>query len=158
MSVPLVVYVSFASLGAGLLSGSGGLPFVFGGILAWWLISPIAIGLGWVPSAEALSVRDWAGHELWSNQVLYSEMLRPLGIGVLIGGAFAGVVASFPALRSAIKSLSQAAKSGGQGGNEELSSRVLYMGMIGSVIILFFAAMTSSPDISIGQGLSLIHI
>ncbi|MBV71228.1 MAG: hypothetical protein CMH52_07740 [Myxococcales bacterium] len=158
MSVPLIVYVSFASLGAGLLSGSGGLPFVFGGVLAWWLISPIAIGLGWVPSQAALPATDWVGHAAWSNQVLYGEMLRPLGIGVLIGGAFAGVVASFPALKSAIKSLSQAAKAGGQGGSEELSSRVLYAGMIGSVIILFFAAMTSSPDITVGQGIGIAFV
>ena len=44
--LPLVIYISFASLGAGLLSGAGGLPFVLGGVLAWWVISPIAVILG----------------------------------------------------------------------------------------------------------------
>ena len=88
---PLIVYVSFASLGAGLLSGRGGLPFVLGGILAWWIISPIAVSMGWIPSAENLGQVDWAGYDAWAESTLYGTMLRPLGIGVLIGGALAGV-------------------------------------------------------------------
>ena len=82
-------------------------------------------------------------------------MLRPLGIGVLIGGALAGVVASFPALSSAIKSLSQAAKVGVRGGSEELSSTVLYAGIIGAVAVLFLAAITSSDTISIPQAIGI---
>ena len=47
---PLVLGISFASIGAGLLAGSGGLPFVAGAILAWWIISPLAFQLGFLPS------------------------------------------------------------------------------------------------------------
>jgi uncharacterized oligopeptide transporter (OPT) family protein len=45
--ISLSVAISFASLGAGLLSGRGGLPFVFGGMLAWWLIAPVAVMGAW---------------------------------------------------------------------------------------------------------------
>ena len=82
-------------------------------------------------------------------------MLRPLGIGVLIGGALAGVVASFPALKSAIKSLSQAAKLGTASSSEELSSTVLYSGIAGAVVILFLAAITSSDAISFTQAIGI---
>ena len=153
--LPLIIYVSFASLGAGSLSGKGGLPFVLGGILAWWIISPIAVSTGWIPSAEFLGQSDWVGYDAWAEGALYGSMLRPLGIGVLIGGALAGVVASFPALKSAIKSLSQAAKLGAAGGSEELSSKVLYSGIIGAIIVLFLAAITSSEDITISQAFGI---
>ena len=155
---PVALYVSFASLGAGMLSGEGGLPFVFGGILAWWIISPIAVNMGWVPPAETFQATDWADYDTWAEGVLYGQMLRPLGIGVLIGGALAGVVASFPALRSAIKSLSQAAKLGQSSGAEEMSSTVLYAGILGSVVVLYLAAITSSGAISHLQaiGISLV--
>ena len=47
------VYVSFASLGAGMLSGEGGLPL----FLRFSLVDhrPIAVNMGWVPPAETLS-------------------------------------------------------------------------------------------------------
>ena len=153
--LPLIIYISFASLGAGLLSGSGGLPFVLGGVLAWWVISPIAVSAGWIPTLEHLHATDWSGYDDWASGALYGTMLRPLGIGVLIGGALAGVVASFPALSSAIKSLSQAAKMGGSGGSEELSSTVLYAGIVGAIVVLFLAAITSSDAISIAQAIGI---
>ena len=46
---PIAVGISFASIGAGLLSGKGGLPFVAGGVLAWWVIAPVAAFMGWMP-------------------------------------------------------------------------------------------------------------
>jgi putative OPT family oligopeptide transporter len=133
--IPFIVALSFANFGAGLLSGKGGLPFALGGVLAWWVISPIAVGQGWVSG-------DPAHSGLVMDQV-YGSMLRPLGIGMLIGGAIAGVVLSFPALKSAIQSLSAASKmKGGSGGSDELGSRALYTGLVAAVIVLFIAAMS----------------
>ncbi len=154
--IPIALYVSFASLGAGLLSGKGGLPFVLGGVLAWWVISPVAMLNGWVPTPEALGFTEApAAYEGWSMGVIYGEMLRPLGIGILVGGALAGVAASFPALRSALKSLSQATKAGVSGGSEELSTKVLYSGIGAAVVILFSAAMLSSGDITVIQAFGI---
>ncbi|MEM9195882.1 MAG: OPT/YSL family transporter [Myxococcota bacterium] len=80
--IPIAIGVSFASLGAGLLSGKGGLPFVFGGMLAWWIIAPVAVSLGWVPSPADMGIEgEVAGYESWATwSALYAEMLRPLGI------------------------------------------------------------------------------
>lgn len=154
---PLAIYVSFASVGAGLLSGKGGLPFVLGGVLAWWVISPSVVLTEWVPTAAALGFTDTpGGYDGWSAGTVYGEMLRPMGIGVLVGGALAGVFASLPALKSALKSLSQAAKAGATGGgSDEMSPKVLYAGIAGAVVILFSAAMLSSGSISIGQGIGI---
>jgi uncharacterized oligopeptide transporter (OPT) family protein len=123
--------LSVMNIGAGLLSGRGGLPFVFGGVLAWWIIAPAAVASGWTTAG----VTD--GGAIWKQ--LYFEMLRPTGIGILIGGALAGVVTAFPAIRAAIKTLSTATKLGA-GGAEELSAKTLAFGLGGAVLLLFAAA------------------
>lgn len=151
--VPLTVGVSFASLGAGLLSGRGGLPFVLGGMLAWWVIAPATVIMGWAPTPEdmhfAASPEGYDSFVQWP--VAYSEMLRPLGIGVLIGGALSGVVASAPAILAALRSLSAASKAGA--GSDEMSSKILYGGIAAAFVILFLAAILSDPDIAMGQAL-----
>ena len=103
-----VLYLSLMNFAAGLLSGKGGLPFFAGGILSWWIISPAAVQLDWIPAT--IGADDMPGY-------IYSKMLRPLGIGTLIGGALMGVVVAFPAIRSAIRSLAMAAKTAGAGGS-----------------------------------------
>jgi putative OPT family oligopeptide transporter len=135
--------LSMANIGAGMLAGKGGLPFALGGVMAWWLIGPFAVSQGWAP-AEA------SGEALVG--AVYGSMLRPTGIGILIGGALAGVVAAFPAIKGAISSLSAAAKLARQGGqkSEELSPRVLVVGLIASVLMLFAVTMLASAD-STGQ-------
>ncbi len=130
---PVVLGISFANLGAGLLSGKGGLPFAAGGVLSWWVLSPLATNLDWIP----------AGEEAWKQQTFYLSMLRPLGIGLLIGGALAGALKGFPALKGALQSLSAAAKARRPGGedSEELSARVLYSGLGAALLILGIAAL-----------------
>lgn len=120
--------LSMANVGAGLLSGRGGLPFALGGVFAWWIVGPIVVQLGWAPPV--------GGDELVG--AVYGTMLRPTGIGILIGGALAGVIAAFPAIRGAFQSLSAASKLARQGGGqaEELSPRVLATG-----VVLAFAAL-----------------
>jgi uncharacterized oligopeptide transporter (OPT) family protein len=95
------------------------------------VIGPFVVGQGWAPDAEGDALVG----------AVYGSMLRPVGIGVLIGGAIAGVVAAFPALKGAIKSLSSAAKLAKQGGPaEELSPTVLVVGLVGSFVALFLVA------------------
>ena len=151
------MYVSFASLGAGLLTGKSGLPFALGGILAWWVIAPTAVLSGWVPTPSALGF-DAApeGYDGWTSGMTLVHMLRPLGIGVLIGGALAGVVASFPTFKSALQSLARASRSGAS--SDELNPKVLYAGIVAAVAVLFLAAQLSSPDITMAQsiGISLV--
>ncbi len=132
------ISLSMANIGAGLLSGRGGLAFAVGGALAWWVIAPYAAGAGWIEG-------DPGGMDLWG--AVYGSMLRPVGIGVLIGGALSGVVMSYPALKGAIKSLRAAAKlakAGDASEAEELPPKVLIFGLGGAFIALFTVAVVGS--------------
>lgn len=145
--------LSMANVGAGLLSGRGGLPFALGGILAWWIVAPFVVGQGWVPlDAEGLEL---TGGDLWG--AVYGTMLRPVGIGVLIGGALAGVVMAFPSLKSAIKSLSAAAKLAREGGgeSEELSPTVLGVGLAVSFVALLVVALIGGEDTGVGTAIAV---
>jgi putative OPT family oligopeptide transporter len=141
------LYMSLMNLGAGMLSGKGGLPFFFGGVLAWWFLAPVAVGLGWV-AVDASTV-----------DVLYGEMFRPLGIGVLIGGALMGVVLAFPAIKAALDSLASAVKvkDVGGGAQEELPAQVLYVGLALSAVVLIAVVWLLDPSLGpvriIGAGL-----
>jgi uncharacterized oligopeptide transporter (OPT) family protein len=79
-------------------------------------------------------------------------MLRPLGIGILIGGALSGVVASFPALKSAVTSLAQASKNDA-GGSDELPIQVLTIGVGVAFVVLFGAAIMADPNLGLGRHL-----
>jgi putative OPT family oligopeptide transporter len=144
------LYLSLMNLGAGLLAGKGGLPFFAGGVLSWWIISPIAVGLGWVTGDTDTAQAGF----------LYGKMLRPLGIGALMGGALMGVVMTFPAIKSALKSLAQAskmakmekAKGGGASDVDEMPFGLLIIGFIGAVV-LFFCAAYMTEGVTLGQAL-----
>lgn len=130
------LYLSLMNVAAGLLAGRGGLPFLAGGVLAWWVISPVAAQSGWLPSG-LLGVGQM--------DFLYEKMLRPLGIGTLIGGALMGVVMAFPAIRSALRSLAgaaQRAKAGGPNiGGDEMSLTTLIWGTVVAIALFFIAAL-----------------
>ena len=114
-----VLYLSLMNVAAGLLSGKGGVPFFIGGVLAWWIISPMAVQLGWIDPTSLSQLAEFRegaianGTEVFG--LLHGDMIRPLGIGTLIGGALMGVVAAFPAIKSAFVSLASAAKSNSVG-------------------------------------------
>ena len=139
--------LSMANIGAGLLAGRGGLPFALGGMMAWWLVGPFAVGQGWAP--------EGATGDVLVGRV-YLDMLRPTGIGVLIGGALAGVIASFPAIKSALKSLSAASKlaKAGEGTAEELPPSVMVIGLIGAFCALLGVAYVGS-DGALGVTISV---
>ncbi len=156
-----VIYLSLMNLAAGLLSGRGGLPFFVGGVIAWWVVAPIAYNMGWTPADiptdllanfTAGSISDGTP----AFGALYGKMIRPLGIGALIGGALMGVVVSFPAIKSAIRSLSTAAKTSKAGGSkvgtDELPLNVLIAGTIGAVV-LFFVASILTPGVTVPQAM-----
>jgi len=142
------IALSIMNIGAGMLSGKGGLPFVFGGVLAWWIIAPLAVTGGYTPDPAIVGDPAVWGH-------LYGKMLRPVGIGILIGGALAGVIAAFPAIRAAVKTLSSATKMAGTGGADELSARTLGFGLIGAFGLLYAAsALIVGPMLAIPVALA----
>jgi putative OPT family oligopeptide transporter len=129
------LYLSLMNLAAGMLAGRGGLSFFAGGILAWWIVSPLAVSLGWVPLNDV---------GLADSGFIYGKMLRPLGIGALMGGALMGVVMTFPAIKGAIVSLMQASRlakiEGNSGGSDEMPFGVLIIGLVSSILLFFCAA------------------
>ncbi len=131
--------LSLMNFGAGLLSGRGGLPFALGGVLAFWVLAPIAVKTGW---ADSMGKNP---QEL--SDFVYGTMLRPIGIGLLIGGALMGVVKAFPAVKGALKSLSQAAKSGFKS-SDEIPIKYIYFGIGGSFVLLFLAATFGADKVS----------
>jgi uncharacterized oligopeptide transporter (OPT) family protein len=141
-----VVNLSLMNVAAGMLAGRGGLPFFAGGLLSWWIIAPIAFASGWIPTGMEADVKV---------EFTYNNMLKPLGIGTLIGGALMGVVMAFPAIRSAFRTLIMAAKTAGAGGSvssDELKMPVL----IGGTVVgmgLFFLASLLTPNVTVVQAL-----
>ena len=135
------LYLSLMNIAAGMIAGRGGLPFFFGGLVAFWCISPLTYSLGWTPNDAG----EAAGF-------IYSKMLRPLGIGCLIGGALMGVVMAFPAIKSALRSLSQASKTAKAIGDEsfkadELPLKVVMVGTL-CAVVLFIAASFATPGVT----------
>jgi len=141
------ISLSLMNIAAGLLAGRGGLPFFVGGALSWWLISPTAVHMNWVPEALAGTAQ---------SDFIYQKMLKPLGIGTLVGGALMGVVMAFPAIKSALSSLAKVAKSATGSvsniGGDELRLPVLVAGAAASVL-LFFSASILTPGVGVGGAL-----
>ena len=127
------------ALGAGFITGRPGLVVLAGGILASFVITPLAFEWGWIPPEESAS--DAAAWTL-------VNMNRPLGIGLLMGGALVGLLFAFPAIGAALKSMRQ----GGAGGErDELPIGVLYAAVGLAFVVLFLAANASIADGSVGQ-------
>jgi hypothetical protein len=63
---------------------------------------------------------------------------RPLGIGLLLGGALMGVLFSLPAIKEAVKSIGAASKM--HGGGDELGMKSLVIAVIAALLFLFLAA------------------
>jgi len=87
--VSTAIAVSMFSLAAGYLTGRIGLLVLLGGMLAYWIMPPLLIQLNWIPAglgaAEILPF-------------LQREVNRPVGVGMLLGGALTGVVLALPSL------------------------------------------------------------
>jgi putative OPT family oligopeptide transporter len=117
------------SFGAGYLTGRAGLMVLAGGVLAVFVLNPTAYAFGWVP--ESLSAAGVPGY-------CRDAFNRPLGIGMLLGGALMGVLAALPALRAALKSFGSRAQV--RQSSDELPLRWLLVAVAAGVPLLFLAA------------------
>jgi len=117
------------SLGAGYLSGKPGLLVLAGGVLAYFVLNPILFNTGMMPATVGAPEAPNFG---------FTNFNRPLGIGLLLGGALMGVVKSLPAIREALKSIGAAGRR--VGGSDELGLKTLLIAAAGAVIVLFIAA------------------
>jgi len=133
LGIPAEMQLVFAiapfAIGAGFLSGKAGLLVLAGGILAFFVLNPLAFRFGWVPPGVF-------AHEV--PGILYQAVNRPLGIGLLLGGALMGILAALPAIKAALQSI---AKSGAAKlGADELGFKVLIGAVLSALLLLFVAA------------------
>ncbi len=132
----LVFAITPLSFGAGFLTGRPGLMVLAGGILAFFVICPLAYALGWMPETIRPEQVPIYGR---------SAFTRPLGIGMLLGGALMGVIFALPALKAAFKSIAAASKM--KQGSEELGLGFLAVAITLSVVLLFVAGeFVSDPE------------
>lgn len=146
-SMEFTWYIAPFAIGAGFITGRPGLVVLAGGILAYLVITPIAFTSGWMP--PDVSAADAGG---WAR----TAMNRNIGIGMLMGGAFMGLVFALPAITAALKSMKRAESSGAE--REELPLKVLYIAVVLAFVVLFFAARGTVADGSIGQALTIAAV
>ncbi|MEC9352023.1 MAG: OPT/YSL family transporter [Planctomycetota bacterium] len=146
--IHFVFAISLLSFGAGYLAGKPGLAILYGTLLNFWFLIPLCITFGWVPeefagtSLLALTYEDVGGF-IHKFQHFTS---RHLGIGMILGGAIAGIAIALPALKAAIASLRSPPEDGPR---EEVSLRTLNTGMaIGFLLLLLATKLSGGENVS----------
>jgi putative OPT family oligopeptide transporter len=135
-------YISLLCIGTAYLAGRGGFFFVIGGYVCYWFLAPIMSAKGILPTPAELEA---AGQGMATY--LRLQLFRPVGIGMLIGGALTGIALALPLVKAAIQSMQQAAKIKSAASRDELPIRFLYMGIAGAVVLLGVTAVLSVPEI-----------
>jgi putative OPT family oligopeptide transporter len=140
-------YVSLMTVGVGFISGRGGFYFIIGGFVCYWILAPCLAGMDLLPSPETLEA---AGASV--PGYLRLALFRPVGIGMLIGGALAGIVLALPLIVSAVRSMQSAAKMKTALSKDEMPIRLLYIGIAGATVLLFVIAVMSVQNMGLLRG------
>jgi len=140
-------YVSLMTVGVGFLCGRGGIYFVIGGFACYWILGPILAARNLLPAPETLATLEQT-----MPDYMRLSLFRPVGIGMLIGGALAGIVLALPLIFSAVRSMHNAAKMKTALSKDEMPIRLLYIGIAGATILLFVVAITSVKEMGIFRG------
>jgi len=140
-------YISLMTVGVGFISGKGGFYFIIGGFVCYWILAPILATQNLLPSPEVLTT---AGQAMPDYMRL--NLFRPIGIGMLIGGAIAGIVLALPLIASAVSSMQRAAKTKTALSKDEMPIRLLYIGIAGATLLLFVISITSVKEMGILRG------
>lgn len=141
-----VWYLSLLTVGVGYIAGKGGIAFIIGGYLCYFILSPMLDGIGQLPL-------DASGAAVTNPGALRGLLYRPVGIGMLIGGALAGIALALPLIISAIRSMQNAARSQSELSNDEMPIKLLYFAIAGAAILLTVMAVTSSAQTGWIRGL-----
>jgi putative OPT family oligopeptide transporter len=143
-----VLELSIMTVGVGFLSGRGGLFFIIGGYVCFWFLAPILNSQGLIPTGEELTALGGADY-------LRRSLFRPLGIGMIMGGAVTGVMLAFPLIVSAVRSMQQASKSRTAASKDELPIKFLYFAVVGGFILMLVMAELSVPEMTLGRGAAM---
>jgi putative OPT family oligopeptide transporter len=142
-----VWYVSLMTVGVGFISGKGGISFIIGGFVCYWVLAPIMAARGLLPSPETL-----AAAETSMPEYMRLSLFRPVGIGMLIGGALTGIALALPLIVSAVRSMHDAAKTKVTLSKDEMPIKLLYAGIVGATLLLFVISILSVKEMGIVRG------
>lgn len=131
-------YVSLLTVGVGYIAGRGGVFFIVGGYVCYWILAPFLDFQSLLPTTDPEQLRV--------------TLFRPVGIGMLIGGAITGIVLALPLIVSAIRSMQSAAKMKTSLSNDEMPIKLLYFAIAGATVLLFVIAIMSTAEIGFGRG------
>ena len=140
-------FVSLMTVGVGFISGRGGVSFVIGGFVCYWILAPLLAAMDILPSPETLQSLD----QTMPNH-LRLIFFRPVGIGMLIGGALAGIMLALPLIVSSVRSMHQASRLKTALSKDEMPIRLLYIGIAGATLLLFIISVLSVKDMGILRG------
>lgn len=139
-----VWYLSLMTVGVGFIAGRGGASFIVGGYVCYWFLAPILNQMDLIPAAQT-----FANPRADIPEYLRTVLFRPLGIGMLIGGAVTGILLALPLIVSAVRSMQSAAKLRTEHSKDEMPIHLLYAGIAGAAVLLFVTAIVSVPEIGI---------
>jgi len=139
-------YLSLLTIGTAYLAGKGGFFFVVGGYVSYWILAPLLSAGGYFPSPAELEASG-----MGIASYLRVSLFRPVGIGMLVGGALTGIVLALPLVVSAIKSMQAAAKTRSVVSRDEMPIKLLYAGIAGAFVVLTATAVFSVDEIGLGR-------
>jgi len=142
-------YLSLLTIGTAYLAGRGGFFFVIGGYVCYWFLAPVLASLGLMPDAATAAAAG--GIANW----LRVELFRPVGIGMLVGGALTGIVLAMPLVLSAIRSMRSAAQTKTELSQDEMPIQFLYMGIAGAFVALAVIAYMSVAEMGLVRGVMM---
>ncbi|GAG14895.1 unnamed protein product, partial [marine sediment metagenome] len=102
---------------------------------------------GLLPDAQALTEMGQS-----MPNYLRLQLFRPVGIGMLIGGALTGIVLALPLVVSAVKSMQMAAKTKTALSQDEMPIRLLYIGVGLATLLLLIIAYFSVTEMGLLRG------
>jgi putative OPT family oligopeptide transporter len=138
-------YVSLLTLGVAFLAGRGGVFFIVGGYVCYWVLAPLLSANGLLPGPETLGGTGITTY-------LRVTLFRPVGIGMLVGGALTGIVLALPLVLSAVRSMQAAAKDKTELSSDELPIQMLYMAVAAAFVVLTGIAVFSTAEMGFGRG------
>lgn len=146
-----VWYLSLLTIGTGFIAGRGGVAFIIGGFVCYWFLAPMLAATDLLPTI----VEDGRTIPITDPEFLRISLFRPVGIGMLIGGALIGVAFAFPLIRSAVKAMQDAAKVKAASSADEMPIKLLYYAIAGSAVLLTVIAINSTESVGFGRGVAM---
>ena len=140
-------FLSLMTVGVGFIAGRGGVAFIIGGYVCYWILAPMLDVTGMLPMIDGAAVTD--------PGALRSLLFRPTGIGMLIGGAVIGVVFAFPLIKSAVGSMQSSSKNESAMSRDEMPIKLLYMAIVGAAILLGVMAYGANDQVGLARALMM---